>query len=62
MTSVTATSGGGDAQSIGADASAGGMCGTVTIGCTLDESGNPVGGKTYPDGIIESPYTYPATE
>ena len=60
VTSVTATSGRGYAQSIGA--SAGGMCGTVTIGCTLDESGNPVGGKTYPDGIIESPYTYPATE
>ena len=64
VTSVTATSGGGYAQSIGAGdgASAGGMCGTVTIGCTLDESGNPVGGETYPDGIIESPYTYPATE
>ena len=62
MTSVTATSGGGDAQSIGAGASAGGMCGTVTIGCTLDESGNPVGGKVFEWGIDESPYTYTPTE
>ena len=64
VTSVTATSGGGDAKSIGvgADAGAGGMCGTVTIGCTLDESGNPVGGKTYPDGIGGNPYTYTPTK
>ena len=60
VTSVTATSGGSYAQSIGAGA--GGMCGKITIGCTLDESGNPVGGEVFESGIYESPYTYPATE
>ena len=59
VTSVTATSGGGDAQSIGAGA--GGMCGKITIGCTLDESGNPVGGEVFEWGIDESPYTYTPT-
>ena len=57
VTSVKATSGGGYAQSIGAGAR--GMCGKITIGCTFDEDGDPVGGETYPDGIYESPFTYP---
>ena len=33
-------------------------CGTITIGCTLDEDGNPEGGTVYPDGITTKPYTY----
>lgn len=45
-------------------------CGTITIGCTLDSNGNPVGGTTYYDGtnfvndgatyLAASPFTYPA--
>ena len=33
-------------------------CGTITIGCTLDEDGNPEGGTVYPDGITTNPFTY----
>lgn len=33
-------------------------CGTITLGCTLDGSGNPVGGTI--GEISTSPYTYPA--
>ena len=56
VTSVTATKGSSAPNSIGAVNY--GDCGTVTIGCTLDGNGNPVGGTVYPDGISESPYTY----
>lgn len=33
------------------------VCGTITIGCTLDGNGNPVGGTTYP-GISNNSYVY----
>lgn len=33
-------------------------CGTVRIGCTLDNNGNPLGGTVYPYGIGDSPYIY----
>ena len=56
VTSVTATKGQNAPKSIGAVDF--GTCGTVTIGCTLDGDGNPVGGTVYHDGISESPYTY----
>jgi len=56
VTSVTATKGSSAPNSIGAVNF--GTCGTVTIGCTLDGDGNPVGGTVYPDGISDSPYTY----
>jgi hypothetical protein len=56
VTSVTATKGEDATNSIGAVIF--GTCGTVTIGCTLDGNGNPVGGTVYPDGISDSPYTY----
>ena len=56
VTSVTATKGSSASNSIGAVKF--GTCGTVTIGCTLDGDGNPVGGTVYPDGISDSPYTY----
>ena len=61
VTSVTATKGNSTVpNSIGVGKSgnnnATNTCGTVTIGCTLDTNGNPVGGTT---GVIsESPYTY----
>ena len=45
VTSVTATKGDGANHSIGAGFE--GSCGTVTIGCTLDTNGNPVGGTKY---------------
>lgn len=54
VTQVTATKGEDAPNSIGAGD--GGSCGTVTIGCTLDGNGNPVGGQTGP--ISQSPYTY----
>jgi len=54
VTQVTATKGEDAPNSIGAGD--GGTCGTVTIGCTLDGDGNPVGGQTGP--ISQSPYTY----
>lgn len=55
VTSVTATKGSGATNSIGLGGGYG-SCGTVTIGCTLDGEGNPVGGTV---GYIEdSPYTY----
>ena len=57
VTSVTATKGEKAPNSIGAGDFCD-YCGTVTIGCTLDGNGNPVGGTVYPDGISESPYTY----
>ena len=54
VTKVTATKGSDSPNSIGAGYS--GNCGTVTIGCTLNSDGNPIGGTT---GFIEtSPYTY----
>ena len=60
---VTATKGGGvrpATNSIGKnDSQNPGTCGTVTIGCTFDEGGNPIGGTVYPNGISTSPYTYP---
>ncbi len=62
VTQVTATKGEYAPGSIGPDSIGKGnnfsTCGTVTIGCTLDEDGNPVGGTVYPDGISDSPYTY----
>ena len=54
VTQVTATKGNEAPNSIGKGYS--GSCGTVTIGCTLNNDGNPVGGTT---GVIStSPYTY----
>ena len=55
VTSVTATKGSGAKNSIGLGSDAG-TCGTVTIGCTLDADGNPVGGTV--GAITDSPYTY----
>ena len=55
VTSVTATKGADAPNSIGAGKSS--TCGTVTIGCTLNTDGNPVGGTTGP--ITQSPYEYP---
>ena len=55
VTQVTATKGSDAPNSIGAGGGTG-TCGTVTIGCTLNSDGNPVGGTT---GVItQSPYTY----
>jgi hypothetical protein len=54
VTRVTATKGSSANYSIGAGKN--GTCGTVTIGCTLDGNGNPVGGQT--GAISTSPYTY----
>ena len=55
VTSVTATKGDGATNSIGAGGGTG-TCGTVTIGCTLNNDGYPVGGT--PGPISDSPYTY----
>ena len=54
VTKVTATKGASAPNSIGAGYN--GTCGMVTIGCTLDNGGNPVGGT--PGAISTSPYTY----
>ncbi len=54
VTSVTATMCPGANYSIGCGIA--NDCGTVTIGCTLDGDGNPVGGTT--GQISTSPYTY----
>ena len=54
VTKVTATKGSDSPNSIGKGNS--GSCGTVTIGCTLNNDGNPVGGTT--GAISTSPYTY----
>lgn len=55
VASVTATKGENATHSIGMGGS-NTTCGTVTIGCTLDGDGNPIGGTV---GYIEdSPYTY----
>ena len=57
VTKVTATKGSGADNSIGKATNPGnGNCGTVTIGCTLNSDGNPVGGTT--GAISTSPYTY----
>ena len=48
MTKVTATRGRYAPNSIGAGNNS--TCGTVTIGCTLDDGGNPVGGTEYWNG------------
>ena len=45
VTLVTATKGSDAPYSIGAGDN--GSCGTVTIGCTLDTDGNPIGGTVY---------------
>ncbi len=61
VTKVTARKGSNAPKSIGTGASSQDgvqTCGTVTIGCTLDGDGNPVGGTEYDDGISTSPYTY----
>lgn len=55
VTQVTATKGSDALNSIGKGYNSS-TCGTVTIGCTLDGSGNPVGGTT--GEISESSYTY----
>ena len=55
VTQVTATKGEYAPDSIGKGNNFS-TCGTVTIGCTLDGDGNPVGGQTGP--ISTSPYTY----
>jgi len=61
VTSVTATAGDAAKNSIGrGEGSA--SCGTITIGCTLDENGTPVGGKEYFGGYGTGTYTYPETE
>lgn len=59
VTSVTATKGAdesGNSAPYSIGNGYGSTCGTVTIGCTLDGSGNPVGGTTGP--VSDSPYTY----
>ena len=58
VTQVTATKGEYAPNSIGAGED--GDCGTVTIGCTLDGDGNPVGGQTGP--VTTSPLVYPTPE
>ena len=63
VTSVTATKGSNSPYSIGKGATNDGgqqSCGDITIGCTLDSDGDPVGGTQYIgiDGISDSPYTY----
>ena len=60
VTRVTAT--GGSSYSIGRGSSENGSprCGTVTVGCTLDSEGNPVGGETYKSGITTNPFTWPS--
>ena len=59
VTSVTATMGNDAQYSIGKSRyNSSGACGTITIGCTFDEGGNPIGGTVYPNGISTSPYTY----
>lgn len=61
VTSVTATKGSDSPYSIGEGVTNGGAqyCGTITIGCTLDDEGDPVGGIEYYDsGISDSPFTY----
>ena len=50
VTKVTATKGSGAFNSIGAGGD-NSSCGKVTIGCTLDGGGNPVGGTEYWDGL-----------
>ncbi len=62
VTSVTATAGYAAKNSIGAGQGGNASCGTITIGCTLDENGNPVGGKEYSGGYGTGTYTYPETE
>ena len=62
VTSVTATAGDAAKNSIGAGQGGNASCGTITIGCTLDENGNPVGGKEYSGGYGTGTYTYPETE
>ena len=62
VTSVTATAGNGAKNSIGTG-NRFVFYGTITIGCTLDEDGNPVGGLGYPDivgGYGTGTYTYPS--
>lgn len=59
VTSVTATKGDYATNSIGAGAGEC-TCGTVTIGCTLDTDGNPVGGTGTTGAITQSPYEYSA--
>ena len=58
VTKVTATKGEYAKYSIGKGGGFSTYCKGVTIGCTLDASGNPVGGDYYPDGIDESPFVY----
>ena len=58
VTKVTATKGSGADNSIGEGYR--GSCGTVTIGCTLDTDGNPVGGTGTTGAITQSPYEYSA--
>ena len=62
VTSVTATAGNGAKNSIGTG-NRFVFYGTITIGCTLDEDGNPVGGLGYPNtagGYGTGTYTYPS--
>lgn len=57
---VTATRGKSAIFSIGrgtADNNRHNSCGSIYIGCTLDNNGNPVGGTMYPD-IPDNPFTY----
>ena len=61
VTKVTATKGANTTNSIGKASEIGnGSCGTVTIGCTLNNDGNPVDGTT--GAISTSPYTYTPAE
>jgi hypothetical protein len=64
VTSVTATAGYAAKNSIGAGQGSA-SCGKITIGCTLDENGNPVDGKGddyTAGGYGTGTYTYPETE
>ncbi len=47
VTKVTATAGDEAPYSIGKGGGGNASCGTVTIGCTLDTNGNPIGGTKY---------------
>ena len=54
--SVKATKGENSPNSIGKGIA--GSCGSVIIGCTLDDDYTPIGGTVYDNGIGDSPFTY----
>ena len=62
VTSVTATHGSGPGGFYCIGSGIDSSCGTITIGCTLDEDCNPVGGDVYYSGVSGNTFTYPPTE